>query len=89
MTLAELHARRIPNRTITGMAAMLLPFNEDGSIADEAYASLMEETFAAGLTPAVNMDTGYANLLSDGEKALVLGVAQEAAKGRQIGRAHF
>lgn len=82
MTLAELHARRIPNRKITGMAAMLLPFKEDGSIADEAYAALMEETFTAGLTPAVNMDTGYANLLSEEEKAFVLGVAQEAAKGR-------
>jgi 4-hydroxy-tetrahydrodipicolinate synthase len=82
VTLAELHARRIPNRKITGMAAMLLPFKEDGSIADEAYASLMEETFAAGLTPAVNMDTGYANLLSNEEKAFVLNLAREAAKGR-------
>lgn len=82
MTLSELHARRIPNRKITGMAAMLLPFTETGAIADEAYAALMEETFAAGLTPAVNMDTGYVNLLTDEEKAHVLGLARSVANGR-------
>lgn len=82
MTLQELHARRIPNRKVTGMAAMLLPFTETGAIAAEAYVALLEETFAAGLVPAVNMDTGYANLLADDEKAFVLGLARETAKGR-------
>lgn len=82
MTLAELHGRRIPSRKIVGMAAMLLPFTEAGAIADDAYAALMEETFAAGLTPAVNMDTGYVNLLTDEEKAHVLGLARSVAKGR-------
>ncbi|MGV3617350.1 MAG: dihydrodipicolinate synthase family protein [Fimbriimonas sp.] len=82
MNLAELHARRIPNRRITGMAAMLLPFTETGAIADDAYAALVQETLDAGLTPAVNMDTGYVNLLTDGEKAHVLGLARAAVGGR-------
>jgi len=60
----------------------LLPFNEDGSIAAEAYQACVRETLDAGLTPAVNMDTGYANLLSADEKAYVLDLAQEAAAGR-------
>lgn len=60
---------------------MLLPFREDGSIASDAYQTLFRETLEAGLTPAVNMDTGYVNLLTDEEKAHVLGLAREAAAG--------
>ena len=60
---------------------MLLPFNEDGSIAAEAYQNCLRETLEAGLTPAVNMDTGYANLLDASEKAFVLQLAKEAAGG--------
>jgi 4-hydroxy-tetrahydrodipicolinate synthase len=42
----------------------------------------VRETLDAGLTPAVNMDTGYANLLTAEEKRFVLGLAREAADGR-------
>lgn len=82
MTLGELHARRKLGRKPIGMAAMLLPFNEDGSIAADAYQSCLRETLDAGLTPAVNMDTGYANYLTAQEKAYVLDLAQEAAEGQ-------
>jgi len=81
-SLARLHARRQLGRKPIGMAAVLLPFREDGSIAADAYQACVRETLDAGLTPAVNMDTGYANLLSAEEKAYVLGLAQEAAEGR-------
>jgi dihydrodipicolinate synthase/N-acetylneuraminate lyase len=64
------------------MAAMLLPFSDDGTIAADAYQACMAETFTAGLTPAVNMDTGYVNLLSSAEKRFVLGLARESAAGR-------
>ncbi len=47
------------------MAAMLLPFNADGTIAADAYQTCLKETIDAGLTPAVNMDTGYVNLLTE------------------------
>jgi dihydrodipicolinate synthase/N-acetylneuraminate lyase len=64
------------------MAAMLLPFTEDGAIATEAYQGCIVETFQAGLMPAVNMDTGYVNLLSAADKVLVLNLAKEVAAGR-------
>jgi 4-hydroxy-tetrahydrodipicolinate synthase len=82
MNLTDMHARRQPGRKITGMAAMLLPFTADGQIAEEAYAALLLETVAAGLTPAVNMDTGYVNLLTDMEKARVLRLAQQVLQGK-------
>ena len=47
-----------PGRAVTGMAAVLLPFTADGDIAEEAYVSCLHDTVQAGLTPAVNMDTG-------------------------------
>ena len=78
MKLEHLHARRCLGRSVTGIAAMLLPFTEEGAIADEAYASLLQETVDAGLTPAVNMDTGYVNLLTDEEKVHVLGIARQS-----------
>jgi len=60
---------------------MLLPFETDGEIAGEAYQCCMQETYRAGLTPAVNMDTGYVNLLNDEDKLTVLSLAKEAAEG--------
>jgi 4-hydroxy-tetrahydrodipicolinate synthase len=82
MNLTELHARRQPGRKITGMAAALLPFAENGQIAEDAYAGLLQDTVAAGLTPAVNMDTGYVNLLTDSEKERVLTLARKTLQGK-------
>jgi 4-hydroxy-tetrahydrodipicolinate synthase len=81
MNLSEIHARRIPGRKVSGMAAILLPFTESGDIAEEALARCLRETVEAGLTPAVNMDTGYVNLLTDAEKRRVLNVARQALSG--------
>ena len=81
-TLADMHARRQPGRKVTGMAAMLLPFDTEGNIAFDAYAALFEETLDAGLTPAVNMDTGYANLLTEEESRRMLAFARDVAHGR-------
>jgi dihydrodipicolinate synthase/N-acetylneuraminate lyase len=44
----------------------------------------MEGTFASGLTPAVNMDTGFVNLLTRDERRRVLASAAEAARGRRF-----
>jgi 4-hydroxy-tetrahydrodipicolinate synthase len=82
MNLVGLHGRRVFGRKPEGIAAMLLPFAADGAIAADAYQACFTETLAAGLTPAVNMDTGYVNLLSAAEKGLVLDLAQEAAQGK-------
>jgi 4-hydroxy-tetrahydrodipicolinate synthase len=78
MNLSEVHARRQPGRHPVGMAAVLLPFDENGDIAEEAYVNCLKDTIKAGLTPAVNMDTGYVNLLTDSEKARVLRIVKEA-----------
>ncbi|EKK01951.1 hypothetical protein RBSH_02717 [Rhodopirellula baltica SH28] len=74
-TLPELTSAPQPirNRKITGMSAILLPMTSSGEIDWIGFESHVVATLDAGLTPAINMDTGYANLISDGirEEALV------------------
>ncbi len=67
-----------PRRTVHGMAAALLPFEPDGRIAIEAFQQHLQATHRAGLTNAVNMDTGYVNYLNDAEKQQVLKWTREA-----------
>jgi 4-hydroxy-tetrahydrodipicolinate synthase len=81
MTLTDVYARQRLGRVVHGMAAVLLPFQADGSIAEDAYAGLFRETLAAGLTPAVNMDTGYVQLLTPAERSRVLSIAESVAGG--------
>jgi 4-hydroxy-tetrahydrodipicolinate synthase len=79
MTEIEQTLSRVrPGRTITGIAAALLPFEADGSVAEESFAAHLRRTQAAGLANAVNMDTGYANYLSDEEKGRVLRLTRDA-----------
>lgn len=52
-----------PRRRVTGVSAVLLPFASDGAIDWPAFDAHVLRTAGAGLTPAVNMDTGYVNLL--------------------------
>jgi dihydrodipicolinate synthase/N-acetylneuraminate lyase len=75
-------ARLQPNRRIEGISAVLLPFTANGSIDFEGLARSLEYTVGAGLTPAVNMDTGYTNLISAQERRQVLGLAREVLRGR-------
>jgi dihydrodipicolinate synthase/N-acetylneuraminate lyase len=63
-----------PNRTIRGMSAVLLPCAGDGSIDFAAFEAHVARTAAAGLTPAVNMDTGYVQLLPAADRRRVLDV---------------
>ncbi len=72
----------IPSRRIDGNSAILLPFHEDSSPDLDGFTTHIERTFAAGLTPAVNMDTGYANLLSNQERENLLRLTQTVAAGR-------
>ncbi|GMU78155.1 MAG: hypothetical protein AMXMBFR46_09500 [Acidimicrobiia bacterium] len=64
-----------PGREILGISAVLLPFTGDGTVAWTDYAALLERTVAAGIIPAVNMDTGFVQLLDDATRAQVLDVA--------------
>jgi hypothetical protein len=71
-----------PHRKIIGMSAILLPFvstRPDAPIDDasfevdwDGFTGHVKRTAGAGLTPAVNMDTGYGNLIPASVKSRVL-----------------
>lgn len=61
-----------PQRKIEGISAILLPFHENGEVDWPGLASHVRRTAEAGLTPAVNMDTGFANLISEEQRQKVL-----------------
>ena len=79
--LDPLHMIR-PRRTITGISAILLPFTESGAIDWTGFTNHVLRTAEAGLTPAINMDTGFGNLLSDADKATVLDATRSALGNR-------
>ena len=81
-------ARIRPGRTITGMSAVLLPYTADGEIDWDATEAHIDRTVDAGLTPAVNMDTGYVQLLTDAQKTEVLGLTAVAARGDFVAGAY-
>jgi 4-hydroxy-tetrahydrodipicolinate synthase len=72
MKIEDLLQRVRPHRKVDGVAATLLPFEADGSIAVDAFQQHLRLTHEAGLTNAVNMDTGYVNYLSETEQLQVL-----------------
>jgi len=78
MTIGDLITRIKPGRKIHGAAAALLPFEDDGRIAVEAFQTHIAATHRAGLMNAVNMDTGYVNYLSSSQKGDVLKWTREA-----------
>ena len=61
-----------PRRKITGISAILLPFDSGGEVDWPSFEAHVQRTAAAGLTPAVNMDTGYVNLLDEATRLAVL-----------------
>ena len=71
-----------PRRPITGMSAILLPYDLQGRIDWDGFRGHLARTLTAGLIPAVNMDTGYVNLLTPAERRQVLTETQREADGR-------
>ena len=69
-------------RAIKGISAVLLPWLPNGEIDFDSYQVGLERTWKAGLTPAINMDTGYANLLSPSQRQEVLLLVAQIASGR-------
>ncbi len=61
-----------PRRKVAGASAILLPFTEAGDVDWASFAAHVSRTADAGLTPAVNMDTGYVNLLDHATQNEVL-----------------
>ncbi len=76
-TIDALIGRKKLHRKVEGIAAALLPFDANGKIAVEAFQQHLVATHRAGLMNAVNMDTGYVNLLTLAEKTQVLRWARE------------
>jgi dihydrodipicolinate synthase/N-acetylneuraminate lyase len=70
--------KRVCGRRPEGMAACLLPYEQDGKIARSAFEDAVGRTDQAGLKCAVNMDTGYANYLTDQERSDVLSWTRRA-----------
>ncbi len=87
-TERDLLARIRPGRTITGMSAVLLPFTADGQIDWAATEAHIGRTVDAGLTPAVNMDTGYVQLLAEDHKSHVLDLAGAVTAGGFVAGAY-
>jgi dihydrodipicolinate synthase/N-acetylneuraminate lyase len=70
-----------PRRKPVGMSAILLPFEDGGGVDWLGFRTHVARTAAAGLTPAVNMDTGFGNLLDDATRRLVLAETRSTLGG--------
>lgn len=75
--------QQCPGRHITGMSAVLLPFGPRGEVDWDALAGGVERTAAAGLVPAVNMDTGYGPALDPATRARVLELTAATLAGAE------
>jgi dihydrodipicolinate synthase/N-acetylneuraminate lyase len=71
-----------PRRQIHGISAILLPFTESGEVDWPAFDAHLLRTAEAGLTPAVDMDTGFVHLLDGETYRNVLRRAQSVLDGR-------
>ena len=61
-----------PKRRIYGISAILLPFDSTGTIDWSVFRAHVLRTAESGLIPAVNMDTGYVNLIDVATRVEVL-----------------
>lgn len=74
--LAAAFARLAPGRGVHGISAVLLPYTADGTIDHAAFERHLLRTRAAGLDVAVNMDTGFVDLLTPDERTAILDVTR-------------
>ena len=71
-----------PRRKITGISAILLPFHEDHTIDWASFCAHVARTADYGIAPAVNMDTGYVNLIDQNTRREGLARTQETLGNR-------
>jgi dihydrodipicolinate synthase/N-acetylneuraminate lyase len=76
-TLEATWARLAPRR-VHGIAAVLLPYRDDGRVDWEGFEAHVVRTRDAGLDCAVNMDTGFGDLLSFDERCSALDATRRA-----------
>jgi len=80
----DLIRRLRPQRQIVGMSAVLLPFRADGEVDWEGFEAHLSRTVAAGLAPAVNMDTGYVQIIDAATRLRALEIAKQACDGSRF-----
>jgi dihydrodipicolinate synthase/N-acetylneuraminate lyase len=73
-----------PGRKIDANSAVLLPFRPDGKPDYDPFAAHLLRTVKAGITPAVNMDTGFGPQLTPAQRVEVLQLTR-----RTLGAAPF
>jgi dihydrodipicolinate synthase/N-acetylneuraminate lyase len=66
------------------MSAILLTHSADGEIDWASFEAHVARTHNVGLVPAVNMDTGFVQLLDDRTKAEVLRITSEVTAGNFV-----
>lgn len=76
--LAGAWGRLRPGRRVHGIAAALLPYTPEGQMDLAAFEAHVARTRAAGLDVAVNMDTGFGDLLAPAERETVLDATRRA-----------
>jgi dihydrodipicolinate synthase/N-acetylneuraminate lyase len=82
-SLSGLAARIRPGRRIDGISAVLMPFAA-GEPDFPGVERLIARTRAAGLVPAVNMDTGYVHRLTSAQRIAVLKAAARVLEGSRF-----
>ena len=84
MAMPDLEPARMirPRRKVEGASAILLPFEGGGAVDWPGFVDHARRTADLGLTPAVNMDTGYANLIDEPLRVEVLRRTRRAIDGR-------
>ena len=78
-SLKDCQRLRRPCRKVDGISAVLLPYDREGRIDEAAFRRHLHRTLGAGLRGAVNMDTGYIDLLTREEKLRVLNWTAQTA----------
>lgn len=73
-----------PRRKLRGISAVLLPFTAQGDVDWDGFSAHVQRTAECGLTPAVNMDTGYVNLIDDELRRTVLQRTREILGGSNL-----
>ena len=74
----------IPGRTVTGYSAVLLPFRDATAVDWPGFEAHVTRTLDARLIPAVNMDTGYVNIIDADTQQEVLRRTQALTNGQRF-----
>ncbi|MFZ4519764.1 MAG: dihydrodipicolinate synthase family protein, partial [Microthrixaceae bacterium] len=70
------------------MSAVLLPHLDPRSVDREGFLAHLDRTAAAGLVPAVNMDTGFGPSLTPEVRAELLALARSEVAGELVAGVH-